>query len=160
MDNFQKHAKAWKFLQDKVAKIQDPTLRNTMMAAFRQRALAEWGYCPDDGLLAKNTTAPQLDAWEQEFVQDIDDAVMWQIDTRDKKRTQTLNEARAHMMDFVRHGGMLSEIPDYIRCDVIDNLYYDCLESIHRDTIAAADNFIQNCQNNTKTDDDLIQNSD
>lgn len=150
----------WKFICDKLDKIKDPILRNVVRAQLAERARREWGFDPTDSANKKKikNAAPILDPWEQKFSKAIDAAITYGV--KPSFIGEEAKEARANMMDFVRHGGMLSEIPDYIRCDAIDNLYYDCLESVHRDTIAAADNFIQNYQNNTKTDDDLIQNSD
>ena len=57
----QEQVRAWKQLKEMVAKVEDPTLRNAMMAEFRNRAINEWGYCPDD----RNATrrdVPALDS--------------------------------------------------------------------------------------------------
>ena len=43
----QEKAQAWKNLKQMVSKVVDPTLRTMMMAEFRQRAIADWGFDPE-----------------------------------------------------------------------------------------------------------------
>lgn len=118
---------AWKQLKEQVSKVPDPTLRNAMMAEFRKRALRDWGYNPDDrnGVAKKETV--ELDDWEKEFLQDIQKAQMFELDTRKSKREHEIREARARMRDFIESGGNLDDIPGDIRIDFIRSLYYDTL---------------------------------
>lgn len=137
----QGHVQAWKFLQAQVAKVKDPVLRNAMMAEFRKRALNEWGFDPDSGRLATKDDAV-LDAWEQELADDISEYALYGVDTRVEKRKATAKEARVRMMDFVAHGGNLEEIPEDVRSDTIDRLYYECLLAHGDQVCAEVDAFI------------------
>lgn len=143
MTDVQSRVQAWKFLQQSVAKVSDPILRNAMMADFRRRALAEWGYCPGDGTIATNSDV-QLDAWEKEFVQDLKLTTEWQTDIRAEKRAATLREAKNNMRQFLLEGGKLSDIPDNIRTPDIEALYYECLHAYGDELMAHVDYLTQN----------------
>ena len=119
-------AKIWRFLKDCVAKIPDKTLQNVFMAEFRKRAIRDWGYNPDSkyGVAKENI---ELDNWEQEFVNDINECKQYQIDTRAEKRKQTAKESESRMLDFISHGGCLNDIPEKIRTGTIVKLYTKCL---------------------------------
>ncbi len=143
MTQIQQHVQAWKFLQQSAAKVSDPVLRNAMMAEFRRRALAEWGYCPGDGTIATNADV-QLDAWAKEFVQDLKDSDAYGLDTRAKKRDATLREAKNNMRQFLLDGGKLSDIPDHIRTPDIEALYYECLYEYGDKLMAHVDYLTQN----------------
>ena len=121
------YTQSWKFLKDCVSKIQDPTLRNVMMAEFRKRAVRDWGFNPDSQYGVAKNESVQLDDWDQEFISDIEKATKYEIDTRENKRKQTEQESHARMMAFIERGGTLSDIPDNIRTDTIERLYQDCL---------------------------------
>lgn len=137
--NIQEQTKAWKFLKDCVSKIQDPTLRNVMMAEFRKRAKQEWGFNPDSKYgIAKNESV-QLDDWEKEFVADIKDMITFKIDTREEKRKKTSNEAHARMLQFIEQGGCLLDIPEDIRTTTIEKLYHDCMQEYGDNLFAQAD---------------------
>lgn len=125
--SIQQQTKAWKFLKDCVSKVQDPTLRNVMMAEFRKRAIRDWGFNPDNRYAVVKEPTIELDDWEKEFVADIEKAKKYEIDTRAEKRKQTDKEAHARMLQFIEQGGCLLDIPDDIRTDTIEKLYYDCL---------------------------------
>ena len=79
-------AQAWKQLKSMVAKVEDPTLRNTMMAEFRKRAIRDWGYCPDDKYSIAKKDTVELDDWEKELLNDIQKAELFELDTRTQKR--------------------------------------------------------------------------
>lgn len=123
----QQRTKAWKFLKDCISKVQDPTLRNVMMAEFRKRAIRDWGFNPDDRYAVAKEPTIELDDWEKEFIADINDHKMFKVDTRKEKREQTHKEAKARMLDFITRGGNLLDIPDDIRTDTVEKLYYECL---------------------------------
>lgn len=136
------YTQSWKFLKDCVSKIQDPTLRNVMMAEFRKRAKQDWGFNPDSKYgIAKNESV-ELDDWEKEFVADIEKAIKYEIDTREEKRKKTAKEAHARMMQFIETGGTLADIPDDVRSDTVDKLYHDCLMEYGHNLLAEADRFI------------------
>lgn len=140
--NIQEQTKAWKFLKDCVSKIQDPTLRNVMMAEFRKRAKQEWGFNPDSKYGVAKNESVELDDWEKEFVADINDMITFKIDTREEKRKKTMKEAKARMMQLIITGGTLSDIPDNIRSNTIDKLYYQCLMEYGDQIMQEADRFI------------------
>ncbi len=140
MAQIQQHVQAWKFLQQSVAKVSDPVLRNAMMAEFRRRALAEWGYCPGDGTIATNADV-QLDAWEKEFLREL--KINLDFGTRmDFESTQ--REAKNNMRQFLLDGGKLSDIPANIRTPHIEALYYECLHEYGDELMAHADYLTQN----------------
>lgn len=137
--NIQEQTKAWKFLKDCVSKIQDPTLRNVMMAEFRKRAIRDWGFNPDSKYGVAKNKSVQLDDWEQEFVADINDHLTFKVDTREEKRKKTAKEAHARMMMFIERGGQLSDIPDDVRTDTIKQLYHDCMQEYGDNLLSEAD---------------------
>lgn len=140
--SIQQQTKAWKFLKDCVSKIEDPTLRNVMMAEFRKRAIRDWGFNPDDRYAVAKEPTIELDDWEKEFIADINDHKMFKVDTRAEKRKQTDKEAHARMLQFIEQGGCLLDIPDDIRTDTIEKLYYDCLLEHGDNLLAEADRII------------------
>lgn len=143
MTQVQSRVQAWKFLQQNVAKLSDPILRNAMMAEYRRRVLAEWGYCPGDGAVATNKDVA-LDEWEKEFVQDIKDSDAYGIDTRATTRATTRHEAKNNMRQFLLDGGKLSDIPANIRTPDIEALYYECLHEYGDELMAHVDYLTQN----------------
>lgn len=136
------YTQSWKFLKDCVSKIQDPILRNVMMAEFRKRAKQDWGFNPDSKYGVAKNESVKLDDWEKEFVADIEKAIKYEIDTREDKRKKTAKEAHARMMQFIETGGTLKEIPDDIRSDTIDKLYHDCLLEHGNNIMAEADRLL------------------
>lgn len=140
--SIQQQTKAWKFLKDCISKVQDPTLRNVMMAEFRKRAVRDWGFNPDDRYAVAKEPTIELDDWEKEFIADINDHKMFKVDTRAEKREQTKKEAKARMLDFIARGGNLLDIPDDIRTDTVEKLYYECLMEYGDNLLAEADRLI------------------
>lgn len=136
------YTQIWKFLKDCVSKIQDPTLRNVMMAEFRKRAKQDWGFNPDSKYGVAKNESVELDDWEKEFVSDIEKANKYEIDTREEKRKKTMKEAHARIMQFIETGGTLADIPDDVRSDTVDKLYHDCLMEYGDNLLAEADRFI------------------
>lgn len=134
------YAQAWKFLKQQLARVIDPILRNTMLAEFKQRALSEWGFDPDNGKLAQDEDIVLQD-WEQDLLQDIERFQTYGI--KNKARMKAVEaEAIENMRQFIRDGGSLADIPADIRSPHIDELYYECLVSIGKDTMAQADQVI------------------
>lgn len=134
------YAQAWKFLKQQLARVIDPILRNTMLAEFRQRALSEWGFDPDNGELAQDDDLVLQD-WEQDLLQDIERFQTYGIKNKTKMKAVEA-EAIENMRQFIRNGGTLADIPADIRSPYIDELYYECLVHMGKDTMAQADNVI------------------
>lgn len=144
--NLQEQTKAWKFLKDCIAKVVDPTLRNVMMAEFRKRAIRDWGFNPDSKYGVAKNESVELDDWEKEFVADIEKATKYEIDTREEKRKKTMKEAKARMMQLIVSGGTLADIPDDVRSNTIDKLYYQCLMEYGDQIMQEADKFIKDAK--------------
>lgn len=123
----QNYAQAWKFLKEQTSKVQDPILRNAMMAEFKKRALKEWGFNPDDASIYQGDES-DLDSWEKEFVNDINDSITYGIDTREDKRKTTEKETRARIRLMIRNGESIADVPDEIRTPHIEKLF---LEELH-----------------------------
>lgn len=119
----QEKAQAWKNLKQMVAKVIDPTLRTTMMAEFRQRAIADWGFDPETST-PTNSQQVELDDWEKALVQDIKDHKDYGVDLHN--RADPKQEAHNRMLSFIDGGGTLADIPENIKTDYIKNLYKQC----------------------------------
>ena len=126
----QEQVRAWKQLKEMVAKVEDPTLRNAMMAEFRNRAINEWGYCPDD----RNATRrdiPALDSWERDLLDDIKKAQTFGVDTRAQKREAERKELEKNMYFFIKDGGSLTDIPLEIRTETVVDAYLRVLKKMY-----------------------------
>ena len=134
----QEQVQAWKWLKQQVAKVPDPTLRNAMMVEFRQRALRDWGYCPEDGSIAKKDDIV-LNDWERGFLADIKAVVEFGVDPRKEKREKERREARGAMKLFIENGGTLADIPDDICTPEIRELFYETLFAYGDELIEAYD---------------------
>lgn len=132
------HAQAWKFLRLQVSKVQDPILRNSMMADIRLRALNEWGFDPDSGRLATDDDVVLSD-WEKDFVADIQSTAQYELDVRGEKRDAVLREARGRMRLFIENGGTLADIPADVRTPFIQQLFYDALLAYDDELMEAYD---------------------
>lgn len=134
----QNYAQAWKFLKEQTAKIQDPILRNSMMAEFRKRALNEWGFDPESGDLPTINDI-ETDEWEKDFLEDLQIAQKFNIDTREDKRKETEKQARASMRQMIRNGETLDDIPEDIRTPHIEKLFLGEMLNYADELIKCAD---------------------
>lgn len=126
MEVVQNRVMAWKWLEKQLSLVGDKVLRNSMMAELKKKALEEWGYFPNSGMLAKKEPVV-LDDWEKEFVEDIKKHLEYEVDTRKGKREKTEKEARVRMLDFIRSGGRYSDLPEDLQNETIRDLYFDVL---------------------------------
>lgn len=124
-------AQAWKQLKGMVAKVEDPTLRNAMMAEFRKRAIRDWGYCPDDKYSIAKKDTVELDDWEKELLKDIQKAELFELDTRAEKREAEQKELEKNMYFFIKDGGSLTDIPPEIRTDTVVDAYLRVLKKMY-----------------------------
>lgn len=129
--------RTWNTLKEHLSKITDIKAKQMYYKAFLVRAINEWGFNPERP--AATMSNIELTDWEQEFVEDIHDAISFGVDTRAWKREQTDADCRASMMQFVRDGGTLNDIPEYIRCESIDQIYRDCCDKYHKEMMKLAD---------------------
>lgn len=132
----------WKWLKSQLELVRDKDLKNAMLAEFRKRAMKDWGYNPDSGYVKKQENI-ELDDWEKEFVEDIKKAKVYELDTRVEKREKEKIEAKARMKDFISKGGSLKDIPEDVRSNTIEKLFYECLFEYGDEILEEADKFIE-----------------
>lgn len=141
-------ARAWKFVKQMLARVQDPDLRNAILGELTRRAIAEWGYNPENGFV--DDRAPiKLTEWEKEFVADIRKSVLYDLDVREEKRKKGDLALMGAMLGFVRDGGRLEDIPENIRCESVDRAYRECLDREHKNLIGEADFLIKRLDENS-----------
>ena len=131
--------RTWNALKSVLGKITDYKARTTFYKAFLARACSEWGFNPERPGKQVSTQDVELDDWEKEFVEDIHDSIVFGFDVRAKKRKQTYSECYAKMTEFVRNGGLWSDIPESIRCESLKKMYNDCRDTEHTELMALAD---------------------
>ncbi len=131
-------AQSWKLLKEHLSKITDRVLRNVMTGEFRKRAIAEWGFDPETGETSCGLDY-LLDDWEKNFINDINDAITYGVDTREDKRKETEKQARASMRQMIRNGETLDDIPEDIRTPHIEKLFLGEMINYADELIKCAD---------------------
>lgn len=132
---------AWLNLCEQINKIQDYKLRIAMREDMRRRALAAWGWVP--GEKPRFNTEPELDEWEKEFLMDVRDAIEFGVDPHPERREKALQIAAATkvaMLDWIRIGHSLYEIPEEIRQPPIVALYNECEKYLRDELWAQVEN--------------------
>lgn len=141
--NAQEKAQSWKMLEQMVDRIVDPVLRRSMLGELAARARMEWGYCPSDKDIPE--VGVQLEDWQREFLDDLKVGLSYGFVPHNEEMEK---ENRLWMLRFVWNGGSLSEIPDDVRCEYVDKLYWECLKKYGDDLMIAAENLaLQNMGN-------------
>ena len=116
----------WEHLKTNfISKILDDKTKKLYYKTFLIKATQEFGFNPERCIIAKNKI--ELDDWEKEFVEDINKAKIYEVDTRKEKREQTNKEAFSRMVQFIDSGGIYSELPDYLQNDHTKKLYLKAL---------------------------------
>lgn len=133
--------KIWEELKAQTNKIQDQKTRNLYYRAFLSRCIDEWGFNPENPASGQKNTAI-VDDWEKEFVNDINDALTYGIDTREDKRKETEKQARASMRQMIRNGETLDDIPEDIRTPHIEKLFLGEMINYADELIKCADDLI------------------
>ena len=128
----------WNDLKEKLKLIYDNKTRQMYYKALLVRAINNWGFNPDKPADQVNET--ELDDWEQEFVESINDFKMFGIDTRKEKREQTHKEALNRMKNFIIKGGQRADIPEDIK---VDSLYFEAMFSLGDDILNEADSLLK-----------------
>ena len=128
----------WNDLKEKLKLIYDNKTRQMYYKALLVRAINNWGFNPDKP--SDQVNEIELDDWEQEFVESINDFKMFGIDTRKEKQEQTHKEALNRMKNFIIKGGQRADIPEDIK---VDSLYFEALFSIGDDILNEADNLLK-----------------
>lgn len=120
MINAKQAAKAWKFLMACCDKVKDPVLASAMREEFRQRALREWGWCPE-----KTQEQVLLDEWEEQFARDVKDTIDYDVDVRKEQREQEIKETKARMYMMIEEGKTYWDIPQDIQSDFLRKLWVE-----------------------------------
>lgn len=134
--------RAWDALKDQIAKIYDYKTRGIYYKALLARAYSEWGFNPENPGQTTQSESVELDDWEQEFVEDIQDTVIFGIDVRKEKRENIKKLSIGHMKLFIESGGRLKDIPENIRTSNVRNLYWNALFDIGRNLSQATDDLL------------------
>lgn len=146
-----KQARAWSTLQEYLNKIVSQNVKIGYEEFFRRKAFDEWGWVP--GLPNyKHEEEPELDAFEEDLVNDIHDSIQFSIDCRKEKREKTRKQAELEMSKLIREGLNYEDIPDNIKCDSLRQLHLYCLIKECEDVILLADSLIQNGSKNDFND--------
>ena len=135
MMNPEEKARRWRWLESLIDKIQDPVLRNSYLYELSERAKRDWGYCPSNRKIEEPELV--LEDWEQEFLEEVKIAAEYGVAPNEPSKGAWFS-----MMDFIRHGGELSDIPDDIRSDTIDKLYTECLFAYGREIDAQMEHLL------------------
>lgn len=115
-------ATRWKKIIEYTNRIKDPVLKESVLAEYQQRAIQEWGFCPD-----KNNYKPQkieLDPWQEQFLKKIKACMEYGVFIKDE---QTFKEAHSRMDNFIEKGGKFSDLPEDLQNEHIAKLYVDVM---------------------------------
>lgn len=115
-------ATRWKKITEYTNRIKDPVLKESILAEYQQRAIQEWGFCPD-----KSNYKPQkieLDPWQEQFLKKIKAGMEYGVFIKDE---QTFKEARIRMADFIEKGGKFTDLPEDLQNIHIAKLYMDVM---------------------------------
>ena len=119
-------AQSWKYIVESCNRIQDPTLRRSYLAVLKQRAIEEWGYCPDDtGIRAKEYSAddlPPLERFMYDKLQAAKDYGVWERDEELEK------ENLAFMKNWIDQGYTFWDLPPEQQNDTTRELYFKALK--------------------------------
>lgn len=115
----------WKWLMGMVDKVQDPVLKNCMIAEFRKRAINEWGFDPTDPKYELNESDIDFTPDERKFLNKIKVAQRFGAWVKDEKLER---ETRANMCNFIDLGGGFSDLPEELQTPYMAQLYLDCLQ--------------------------------
>ena len=116
--------KAWEYLKTEIGKIYEPKTRSLYYRAFLARCIDEWGFNPENPASGQKNTAI-VDDWEKDFIQDVQDAISYGVDTREEKRKKEETELRGNLRLMIINGETLADIPDGIRTPHIEKIYLE-----------------------------------
>lgn len=116
--------KRWKKLMEYVNKIQDPVLRESFIAMYQERAIKEWGFCPDKTEHQKKKENVVLEPWQQEMHDKLQMALEYGVWGKDE---QIEKEAKARMRLFIERGGTFDDLPEDLQNQHIAVLYLDTM---------------------------------
>ena len=102
----------WKKIAESVSKIKDPILQESFLAIYKERAIKEWGFCPDKKNYTKKEEKIVLEPWQQEIYDKLKLAKEYGVWEKDKK---TEAEFRIRMKDYITKGGKFSDLPQELQ---------------------------------------------
>lgn len=135
--------KIWEHLKTEIGKIYDQNTRSLYYRAFLARCIDEWGFNPENPASGQKKTFI-ADDWEKDFIEDIKDSVSYDVDVREEKRQETLDETKKNIKNMLRKGYTFSDIPEEIQTPYIRKLYLDELFSIGKELAQCADDLMEN----------------
>ena len=113
----------WKKIVEYTNKIQDKILRESFLAVYQQRAIEEWGYCPDKTEYKKQEVKIE-DPLILEYLDKVKVCIEYGVFVKDEKVEK---EALARMRNYIRKGGKYSDLPSDLQNDIIKGLYLDAM---------------------------------
>lgn len=144
--------RAWKQLKEMVAKIHDQKTRQMYYQALLARATNEWGFNPEKpGDKKPNFEYLELDDWEKEFVEDINDSITFGFNVRKQKQNTEFLEMRRNLRYFITHGGKLADIPEDIRTPYIVKAYFKEFLFEIQETLESLEYIIKGAKNDNNT---------
>ena len=132
MNDYQK-LQSWNKIKDMLKNIIDPKANRLYHDTLVLKAIREWGFNPEkpDKLIKQENI--ELTDYEKKMLKQIKAAQEYGIDIRTQEEKDNLDkEFRLSMLDFVRKGGSLDELPDnlrYSKC-IIDG-YFEAVKKIY-----------------------------
>lgn len=131
--NDYKKLQSWNKIKDMLKSIVDPKANRLYHDTLVLKAIREWGFNPEkpDKLIKQENI--ELTDNEKYFLKRIKAAQEYGLDIRTQEEKDNLDkEFRLSMLDFVRKGGGLDELPDnlrYSKC-IIDG-YFEAVKKIY-----------------------------
>jgi len=125
MKDIQNKVRAWRTVENFLAGIRDPILRNCMRYEFEKKAVNDWGFCPaETETYKKSDEVPVLSEYEQEIYDRMVAFELYGVDIRNKEDTEKLyNETLARMCDFVNSGGNFWQLPKDLQTKELKEIY-------------------------------------
>lgn len=135
MDRFEQ-LKAWNTLKSQLQRIQDPCLRKLYHDTFVLKAIEDWGFNPEKpDSLDKNAICLNKD--EKKTLERIKVYQEYGIDPYTKEEKEELDrvdkEFRLNMLNFVRCGNTLTDMPEEFRnSEFIREAYFRALKKVYQ----------------------------
>ena len=132
MNDYQR-LQTWNKIKETLKGIIDPKTNRLYHDALLLKAIREWGFNPEKQDKLKKQENIELNDEEKNILKRIKAAQEYGIDIRTQEEKDNLDkEFRLSMLDFVRTGGNLDDLPDNLRnSKVIIDGYFEIVEKIY-----------------------------
>lgn len=132
MNDYQK-LQAWNKIKDMLKGIIDQKTNRLYHDTLLLKAIREWGFNPEkpDKIIKQETI--ELNDDEKKLLKQIKVAQEYAIDIRTQEEKDKLDkEFRLSMLDFVKTGGNLDDLPDNLRHSkcIVDG-YFEAVKKIY-----------------------------